>query len=280
MKFFYKMERKFGRYAIHNLMNYIVALYLAGFLIQQMNPGFYWDYLSLNPVALAHGQIWRIVTFLVYPPSTNMIGALLMAFLYFSIGNTLERTWGAFRFNVYFFLGVLGHVIGALVGYLLFHQVWYLTAEYLNLSLFLAFAVTYPNLEFLLYFVIPIKAKWLGLVYALGVIWSFISGNMSTKSAIVLSLINFLIFFFMTRNYAKVNPKEIKRKRDFHNQVKVKPRGGSHHKCAICGRTELDGEHLEFRYCSKCEGNYEYCQDHLYTHRHVTSQDIDGGQDN
>lgn len=280
MKFFYKMERKFGRYAIPNLMNYIVVMYLAGFLIQRMNPMIYTTYLMLDPVAIARGQIWRIVTFLLYPPSQSVLGAVLMAFLYFSIGNTLERTWGSFRFNVYFFMGVLGHVIGVMVGYLLFHQIWYLTVEYLNLSLFLAFAVTYPDLQFMLYFVIPIKAKWLGFVYGLGVIWSFVTGGASTRCAIILSLVNFLIFFMMTRNFSRINPKEIKRRKDFQKQVKIKPKGGSHHRCAVCGRTELDGENLEFRYCSKCEGNLEYCQDHLYTHQHVTGLSNDGGQDN
>lgn len=280
MSFFNKMERKFGRYAIPNLMNYIIAMYLVGFLIQWFAPEIYVTYLCLNPVAVARGEIWRIVTFLFYPPSTSLIGAFLMAFLYFSIGNTLERTWGAFRFNVYFFMGVLGNVIGAMVGYLLFGQVWILTVEYLNLSLFLAFAFTYPDLQFMLYFVIPIKAKWLGIVYALGVVWSLVSGSASTRCAIILSLLNFFVFFAMTRNYSKINPKEIKRKRDFQKQVNIKPKGGSHHKCAVCGRTEQDGENLEFRYCSKCDGNYEYCQEHLYTHQHVTGQPQSGRQDN
>lgn len=280
MSFFYKMERKYGRYAIHNLMNYIVAMYMVGFLIQWVVPEIYFNYLWLDPQAILRGQIWRIVTFLFYPPSTNPLGAFLMAFLYFSIGNTLERTWGAFRFNVYFFMGVLGNVIGAMVGYLLFGQIWFLTLEYLNLSLFLAFAFTYPDLQFMLYFVIPIKAKWLGIVYALGVVWSFIMGTASIRCAIVLSLLNFLIFFAMTRNYSRINPKEIKRKRDFQNQVKIKPRGGNQHKCAVCGRTEQDGEDLEFRYCSKCEGNFEYCQEHLYTHQHVTGQKQENRQDN
>ena len=80
--------------------------------------------------------------------------------------------------------------------------------------------------------------------------------------------LNFLIFFFSTRNYRSVSPKEVHRKRTYHRQVQ-QPKGVTRHKCAICGRTELDDPNLEFRFCSKCNGNYEYCQDHLFTHEHV-----------
>lgn len=272
MKFFYKMEQKYRKYAIHNLMNYIVILYVVGMVLQMVNPMFYYRYLSLDASAILRGQIWRVVTFLINPPYYNLMSNLLMIYLYYSLGTTLERVWGAFRFNVYVFMGVIGHVLAALVVYLLFGQVWMLDTTYLNLSLFFAFATTFPDMQFLLYFIIPIKAKWMALLYGASAIYGFIFGNPAEKCAIVLSLINYLIFYAMTRNYNKINPKEIKRKRDFNTQVKIKPQGTSHHKCAVCGRTELDDDTLEFRYCSKCEGEYEYCLDHLYTHQHVTKE--------
>ena len=182
----------------------------------------------------------------------------------------LERTWGAFRFNVYFFMGVLGHVLAALVGYLVFGQRWILTTVYLNFSLFFAFAAVYPNLEFLLFMVLPVKAKVLAIVDGIFFAYSFLMGNMADRCAIVLSLANFLVFFLMTRNTGRVSPREIRRRQEFKRQAKIIPKGGTRHRCAVCGRTEADGEDLEFRYCSKCAGNLEYCQDHLYTHRHVT----------
>lgn len=273
MEFFKKIERKYGRYAIYNLMNYIVAMYVVGLFLQYTNPGFYDRWLCLDPAAILRGQIWRIVTFMVWPPFGSLLSNALMIYLYYSLGNTLERVWGAFRFNVYFFLGVLGHVAAALLLYLLFGTRVILTTTYLNMSLFLAFAATFPDLQFWIWFVIPIKAKWLALIESLFILYGLLLGTAATRVEIVFSLLNFILFFFMTRNYSRVNPREIKRKQEFKSQVKMRPQGRTHHRCAVCGRTELDGDDLEFRYCSKCEGSYEYCMDHLYTHQHVKKSD-------
>lgn len=286
MKFFQKMERKFGRYAIKNLMYYIMLLYGVGILLQIVAPSVYWKYLCLNSEAILHGQIWRIVTFIIYPPMGSMssLGSAPVSMLsdllfngialslYYSLGTTLERTWGAFKFNVYFFMGILGHVLAALVGYLAFHQFWIVTTTYLNLSLFFAFAVMYPDLQFLLFMVIPVKAKVLAIFDGIFFVYSFIVGGAGDRCAIVLSLANFLIFFLMTRNLSRYAPKEVKRRREFRTQTKIVPQSGTRHRCAVCGRTEKDGDNLEFRYCSKCVGGLEYCQDHLYTHQHVTGE--------
>lgn len=280
MSFFAKMERKFGRYAIHNLMNYFVIMYVTGMLIQFLRPGFYETYLSLYAPAILKGQVWRIFTFLICPPFNDLFSNMLMIYLYYSLGNTLERVWGAFRFNVYMLIGIIGHILAALVVYLLFGQAIQLTTGNLCTSLFLAFAATFPEMQFLLYFVIPVKAKWLGIFYAVISFAGLLFGGMSTRVGILLSFANFLIFFFMTRNYSKINPKEIKRKKDFQAQVRAMPKGNTHHKCAVCGRTELDGDNLEFRFCSKCDGNLEYCQDHLYTHKHVTAHPEGESHDN
>ncbi len=284
MKFFQKMERRFGRYAIRNLMYYIMLLYAAGIILQIVAPQIYWNYLCLDPRAILHGQIWRIVTFMIFPPTGSMasFGAAPLTMLsdllfngialslYYSLGTTLERTWGAFRFNVYFFMGVLGHVLAALIGYLVFGQRLIMTTTYLNFSLFFAFAVMYPDMQFLLFMVIPVKAKVLAVFDGIFFVYSFIVGNAATRCAILLSLLNFLIFFLMTRNLSRYAPKEVKRRREFRTQTKIIPQHGTRHRCAVCGRTEKDGDDLEFRYCSKCAGNLEYCQDHLYTHQHVT----------
>lgn len=284
MKFFSKLERKFGKYAIRNLMYYIMILYGIGIIIQIINPMIYWRFLCLDPSAIMKGQIWRIVTFLIFPPMGSMVsigssmGAMLSDLLfngialslYYSLGTNLERTWGAFRFNVYFFMGVIGHALAAIIAYVVFDQVLILTTVYLNFSLFFAFAAVYPNLQFLLFMVIPVKAKVLAIFDGLFFVYGFLVGNAADRCAIALSLANFLIFFLMTRNLNRVNPMEIRRKKNFEKQVKIMPAGSTRHRCAVCGRTEKDGEELEFRYCSKCIGGREYCQDHLYTHVHVT----------
>lgn len=281
MKFFNRLEMKYRKYAIHNLMYYIVILYAVGLIIQLPgigNPMFYWNYLSLDAGAILHGQIWRIVTFIVYPPSfgfflfDSLFFGIIALFMYYSLGRTLESIWGAFRFNVFFFVGMLGQVLASLIGYLVFKQHLFMTTGYLNLSIFLAFAIYFPDAQFYMFFVLPVKAKWLAVAEVAVCLYGFITGNISSRVEIVIALANIILFFAMTRNVNKFDPRELRRKQKFKKQVKMMPKGKNRHKCAVCGRTEADGD-LEFRYCSKCEGNYEYCQDHLYTHQHVTKGD-------
>lgn len=283
MKFFYKFERKFSRYAIPNLMYYIVILYAVGLTVFVVNPVMYWNiygsYLCLNGRAILHGQIWRIVTFLIYPPSfgmfrfTTIFMGIIALFMYHSLGQTLENIWGSFRFNVFFFMGMLAQALASLIGYLIFRQNWILTTGFLNSSIFLAFAMYFPDAQFLLFFVLPVKAKWLAVAECAMYLYSFVFGTAADRCELLVSLANILIFFLMTRNYKKYSPKAIHRKYDFKSEIRMLPRRMARHRCAVCGRTELDGEDLEFRYCTKCEGSYEYCQDHLYTHRHVGKND-------
>jgi uncharacterized paraquat-inducible protein A len=137
------------------------------------------------------------------------------------------------------------------------------------MSIFLAFAACYPDMQVMLYFIIPIRMKWLALVYAALVIYNMVTTNWTGRVAIMMSLLNFVIFFLSTRNYKRISPGEVHRKQVYRQQTKTNPRI-TKHKCAICGRTELDDPTLEFRFCSKCNGNYEYCQQHLFTHQHIT----------
>ena len=181
-----KMERKFGRYAIPNLMYYIVILYAVGVLVQMMAPAFYIQYLMLDARAILHGQIWRVVTFMIWPPSGSLFFNLIAIYLYYNLGMTLERVWGTFRFNVYFFMGVIGHVLAALLIYIITGQVYILTTDYLNFSLFFAFAATFPEMQFYLFFVLPIKAKYLALFDGLYFVYGFLFGGMSQRIAIVL----------------------------------------------------------------------------------------------
>lgn len=282
MDFFRKFERRFERYAIPNLMYYIVILYGMGLVLQVM-PGLssiYWNFLCLDAAAILHGQIWRVVTFLIYPPAlgnmvfTQVFFGVIALFMYYSLGQTLERVWGSFRFNVFFFMGVLGQVLAALVAYLVFGEWIIMTTGFLNFSIFLAFAIYFPDTEFLLFFVLPIKAKWLAAAECALYLYSFVLGSVSTRVEIAISLANIIVFLLLTRNYKRFSPKEIKRRKDFKRDVKIVVPGKTRHRCAVCGRTELDGADLEFRYCSKCEGSYEYCQDHLYTHQHVVKEKL------
>lgn len=284
MNWLTKLERKFGRFAIPNLMYYIIICYGVGFILTFINPTFYYQYLSLDAEAILHGQVWRIITFIIQPPSTNFIFIILVLYCYYMIGKQLEMAWGAFRFNLYFFAGMLFHVIAAIVIYLITGLSMPFTTWYLNLSLLFAFAAIYPDLQFYWFGIIPIKAKWFALLDGAYFAWTIIQAFLpayggsalgiiykANAFAAAVSILNFVIFFLGSRNVKPYSPKEIKRKKQF--KQKMRPvneyAGGAKHKCAVCGRTELDDETLEFRYCSKCHGNYEYCQDHLFTHTHV-----------
>lgn len=280
MKFLNKLERKFGRFAISNLTLYIIGTYVLGYLLQ-FTAGNLISYFYLNPYLILQGQVWRLVTWLLVPPGGFGIFTIIMLFFYYSLGNTLERSWGTFKYNLYIFGGIIFTIIGAFVLYLVgllmggsMGAAVYSTAYspafstyYISLSIFLGFALTFPDMQVLLFFVIPIKMKWLALLDLAYLAYAFIEGGWGSRVVILSSLLNVLIFFLMTRNFRSISPKEVRRKQVYRQQMR-QPAGVSKHKCAICGRTEKDGENLEFRFCSKCEGNYEYCQDHLFTHEH------------
>ena len=280
-----KMERRFGRYAIRNLTMYLLAGYAIGYLLSFTMPQLL-TYFTLEPALILKGQVWRLLSWVIIPPNDNIIFVIFMMLLYYSLGNTLESYWGAFRYNVYIFSGILFTVIGAfivngLIGGITGFGSLYST-YYINMSIFLAFAIMYPDMQVMLYFIIPIKMKWMAIVYAALVVYDivryFMGGAWFMALPIIASLLNFIIFFLGTRNLNRYNPKEIHRRNQFKRAMgesKTVPfPGGSKsgevtkHKCAVCGRTEKDDPNLEFRFCSKCNGNYEYCQDHLYTHIH------------
>ena len=282
MNFLNKMERKYGRYAIHNLTKYMIGCYAIGYILVYLGQMFganFFQYLLLSPYHIMHGQIWRIVSWILIPPSSsNIIFVLIMLSFYYYLGTALERTWGAFRYNVYILGGMLCTVIGAFILYFISgpNEMFSLingmsfSTYYINLSIFLAFAMNYPDMEVLFMMIIPIKIKYLALLDVAYLLYDLIRGGWGIRTVIVASLLNFIIYFLMTRNYRRISPQEIHRKQQFKKAVhpQMTP-GGTRHKCAVCGRTEKDGEHLEFRYCSKCNGNYEYCQDHLFTHQHI-----------
>nr|WP_298060269.1 hypothetical protein [uncultured Blautia sp.] len=282
MNFLNKMERKFGRYAIHNLTKYMIGCYAIGYILLYAGNLFGFSitgYLTLSPYHILHGQIWRIVSWLLIPPPTsNLVFVLIMLLFYYSLGETLERTWGAFRYNVYILGGVLFTVIGALLLYFMMGANPFLSMAYsmafstyyINLSIFLAFAANYPDMQVLFMMIIPMKMKWLAVLDIAYLLYDMVKGGWGIRTVILASLLNFIIYFLSTRNYQRISPKEIHRKQQFQRAVHPKMAPGvTKHKCAVCGRTEKDGDDLEFRFCSKCNGNYEYCQDHLFTHKHI-----------
>ena len=148
MTFFDRLQKRFGRFAIQGLMRYFCILYDACFVISIGNKAAF-ELLYLDPHLIMRGQVWRLVTWLIYPPSSSMIWGILMLFIYYSLGTTLENVWGTFRFNVFMFSGVLLHIIAAFILWGL-GMPTYITPENLNLSIFLAFALSFPEMTFYL----------------------------------------------------------------------------------------------------------------------------------
>ena len=301
MNFIYKLEHKFGRFAIRNLSLILILCYVAGYIIEFAASEFM-GYLTLNPYAIVHGQVWRIVSWILIPPGENNIFfAIIMLVFYYSIGTSLERTWGTFQYNLYLFAGMFFTLIGSFLmmgfcylfrpellngiysEYTVFESLSYVfSTYYVNRSIFLAYAATFPDNQVLLMFIIPIKVKWLGVVYGAFLVYEMISGMLMNGNVgfvypfvIGSSMLTFIVFFFTTRNYIRMNRSQRKMHRDFARKQRTdkaaRNAGITKHRCAVCGRTEKDGDDLVFRFCSKCAGNYEYCQDHLYTHIHKTN---------
>ena len=284
MKFIDKLERKFGRFGIPNLTIYMIVCYVIGYALMIVNPGIL-NWLSLEPAYILRGQVWRLVTWVLYPPSTSGVlwFAIAVLFFYYPIGTSLERTIGTFKYTLYILSGVIFTILGAFIlyfllgGNVLVGNVF--STYYISLSTFLAYAMCYPDMQVLLMFIIPVKMKWMAIFYVVIVVYEMIqyvmAGALYLVIPIVASLLNFIIFYFGTKDFSRYNPKEIHRRNEFRRamepQGRMKSGSGSvtKHKCAICGRTELDDPNLEFRFCSRCNGNYEYCQDHLFTHTHV-----------
>ena len=320
MKFLSKMERRFGRYAIRELPVIMIAFQVVGYTLSMLAPNTL-NMICFDPVLICRGQVWRLLSWVLMPPSELTIFTVIMLFFYYWIARTLANTWGDFYFNIYILGGILITDIGMMLAYPVFLSMgtpaaliniqlmkMFVTTYYIQTSILLAFAFTYPNAQVLLYFVIPIKMSWLGIFEAVMLAYSFYKVGMATpRLVIALSVVNFVIYFLSTRDLRRFSPKQAARKAGYRRAgqqggatvftrgqsqakkpsadpgsrtqagstsrrsagyAKIYP-NGARHKCTICGRTELDDEKLEFRYCSKCEGNHEYCQDHLFTHQHI-----------
>ena len=187
-----QLERKFGKFAIPNLMNIIIFGMAIVFVVDTfINPEYQFNLSSIlyfDRDLILHGQVWRLLTFVFLPPDSSIFFIIFALYFYWMIGAALESQWGSFRFNVFYLTGVLFNIIaGCITGYAL--------NTYLNLTLFLAFAMLYPNFQVLLFFIIPVKIKWLAWLDAILLGVSLIFNNFSGRLAILLSVANFLLFF-------------------------------------------------------------------------------------
>ncbi|MCF0145477.1 MAG: hypothetical protein HUJ73_02705 [Eubacterium sp.] len=332
MNFLVKWEQRFGRWAIPNLTKFIILTYGAGYILALIgafsgNSSGISSLLVLSPSLILKGQIWRLFSWLLIPPGTLTLSAfdfltLIMLVTYYQLGTALERAWGDFMYNVYIFSGLIMTVVGAFLLYA-FTGVDYgglFSTFYVSLSIFLGFAMTYPEQRMLVMFIIPIKIKFIAFIDIFYLVYSIVQAAqyglwLPVLVMILCSLTGTILFFFGTKGYELLRnrPRQrvFKKKANDGKTIYIRlqrgnpgaqnnapppadqktagqretsggpkidrrifspQRDGSIHRCAVCGRTELTDPNLEFRFCSKCAGNYEYCTEHLHDHVHIQMQ--------
>lgn len=291
------MRKRFERFCfrhrdtgIPNLMLYLCVGTAVVYLFSMVTDNYIlYDLLSFNRDMILHGQVWRLFTYPLLTYQSNILLQLLYLVCYYSLGKAIENTWGTLRFNLFYLSGVLMMDVYCMI------FGGYADVYYLNTSLFLSYATMYPNAEFLILFIIPVKAWVLGLFDLVLVVFGLFSYPFPENLFSIISLANYFLFFGKSvLNLIpiswKANARRLFRRKSTSQtgaptQEKPKvvpfPRAGSYeasvatvrapytHKCTICGRTDESNPELEFRYCSRCNGYHCYCQDHISNHTHV-----------
>lgn len=257
-----KLERRFRNFAIPNLMHYIIGINALVFIMCFITPANrLLDLIILDPARVLQGEVWRLVTFAFIPPSFSPFWCAFVLYFYYMIGTALEQEWGSFKFNLFYLIGMIATIMGAfLTGALT-------TSVYLYSALFLTFAYLYPDYEILLFFVLPIKIKYLALLDLIFIGYSVLVYPLPYKVAALAPLLGCVLFYgkeFWT--HAKLKRAVYQNRKRFLAELTNTP---PRHQCAICGRTEKSDPQMRFKYCKSCEGDYEYCEKHLADHVHI-----------
>lgn len=265
------------RFGIPNLMLVIAIGNIAVWVLMQMDTtAKLYQLLCLSGQGVLHGQIWRIVTFVFVPDESNLIWFMISLYFYYWIGSSLEREWGAGKFTIYYLSGMLLTAIYGVLLSLILGQDVIVNATYLNLSLFFAFATLFPDVQVLLFFIIPIKVKWLAYLDAALFVLAIITLRFPINLLPVVAVLNYLVFCgdwlfdYFRPNRIRQRQKTVNFKREARRINREQNSKPYNHKCAVCGRTDADYPELEFRYCSRCAGYHCFCQDHINNHIHFT----------
>lgn len=269
------------KFGIPKLMLIIVFGNLAVWLLSAMDTtGLISYYLRFSAAGVLKGQLWRLVTF-VFIPESGGLWLFVMLYFYYFIGNALENEWGTGRFTIYYLMGMALTVIYGFVSYFVTGRDLGLSASYINLSMFFAFATLYPDVQVLLFFIIPLKVKWLAFANA-GLfayeIFSMLGRGYGMMAFLPLvAVLNYFIFcgdwlFSMVIPRSREQRKNtVDFKREV-QQIKYQQKNAGYtRKCEVCGRTDTEYPDLEFRYCSRCAGYHCFCRDHINNHNHFTS---------
>ena len=278
---------------IPNLMLYIsLGSALVYFMSMFAQNDILWYWLHFNRELILQGQVWRLITYpLVYGlGNTNVLLVIISLFCYYSLGRAIENAWGTFRFNLFYFSGVILMDLFCMIFGGTTSIFYFNLSYYLNLSLFLAYSTLYPDTHFLLFFIIPVKAWIFALIdlaltfYDVISMWAFFPYNLFPLVAIA----NYLLFFgkdvanviplswrinFRRLFGKKTGPTKAKTiifpSAGSYEATVAKPKEPYTHRCTVCGRTDVSHPDLEFRYCSRCQGYHCYCIDHINNHDHI-----------
>lgn len=262
-------------FGLRRLMLFIVLGNLAVYLFSSMDTTRLLMYnLAFSPeMVFRHGQIWRLVTF-VFIPQSSGFWLVIWMMLYLNIGDALEAQWGSGKFTVYYFSGIVLNILYGTIVWLITGIDLVITTHYLNLSLFFAFVTLYPDTYFTLFFIIPIKAKWLAIVDAALFVLGIIDAPFPLNLLPVVAVLNYFIFCGQWL-WELIGVGRVQRQKNVINfqtetrrikrEMKDRP---YNRKCEVCGRTDVDYPDLEFRFCSRCVGYHCYCIDHINDHVH------------
>jgi len=273
---FCQKHRKFG---VPRLMTYIV--FVSAVMLIFANPEIIRN-LDFRPAMILRGEIWRLITWVFLPVSTGMtmnyIFSVIALIFYYFIGSSLEREWGAGKFTIFYFFGLILNIIYGFAIWLIFSQTILISPMYLNLSMFFAFAVLFPNHEVRLYFIIPVKIKWLALLNAAFFLYSIINALIQRNIVMAIlpfvAILNFILICggealaYLRPLRARRSPQTINFKKAAKQAKRNQAQTPYRHKCAVCGKTDTEFPNLEFRYCSRCDGYHCFCSDHINNHIH------------
>ena len=258
-------------FGVRDLMKYVAIANVAFWILGAVNPVLA-SYLTFNPELVLHGQIWRVITFALGPPSMGVL-AFVAIYFYYWIGSILERQWGTPQFNIYFFTGLILTLVYGFLVYFITDDPPVLDAQYVYLSMFFSFAVLFPNMEVLLFFILPIKVKWLALVDAAYFLLEVFRLPFPAKLLPVVAVLNFFLFCggdLLRSLPRRPSANTVNFRRESQRIRREQSQQLYTHKCAVCGRTDKTNPELEFRYCSRCAGYHCFCQDHINSHIHFT----------
>lgn len=185
-----KLERRMHRLRLQPFFKYIIFAMVGVVLLDTFVPKYpLIQRMSFDSAKILSGEVWRIVSFLIAPPYMgNLLNLALMIYFYYFIGTSLEGRWGPRRFLLFYAIGALGAIIAGFI-------TGYGTSQFLYMSMFFAFAIQFPDFQLLLFFVLPIKVKWLALFNAIFYVYSLIVEGWHVRAAILASLLNIILFF-------------------------------------------------------------------------------------